>query len=255
MNGNTQGQTLYDAGFGVGSASATFQDTLSNIVNIGSERNYLTAKGEYKSGVREEKIGLGFEALGFIEEEIEDYKQVRLGKEVTQEKLAKESYEKLPESKRRAEMTSVDDPFDPSTLPEGLKGLGITKTEVPQGLGIYGPQLPTEPDKTRQEDLLSWEDYRKTERGKEFLKGFEAKKVDRRNLWNEVMGDFDMKEDFNLEELGSRYKQLKEKGAFGETQYQFGDERIGVGKLRRRGMMEEISDVESLYSFTEDFTI
>ena len=58
MNGNTQGQSLYEAGFGVGSASAEFQDTLSNIVNIGSERNYLTAKGEYKSGVIEENIGL-----------------------------------------------------------------------------------------------------------------------------------------------------------------------------------------------------
>ena len=254
MNGNTQGQTLYDAGFGVGSASAEFQDTLSNIVNIGSERNYLTAKGEYKSGVREEKIGLWSETVGLVEEELDDYKSFRLGKEATQEQLAKESYEKLPESKRRAEMTSVDDPFDPSTLSEEEKGLGITKTEVPQGLGIYGPQLPTEPDKTRQEDLLSWGDYKKTEKGKEFLKGFEAKKVDRGSVWDEVMGDFDIKEDFNLAELGSRYKQLKEKGAFGETQYQFGDERVGAEKLKRRGMMEGISDVESIYSFVQDYT-
>ena len=67
------------------------------------------------------------------------------------------------------------------------------------------------------------------------------------------MGDFDMKEDFNLEELGSRYKQLKEKGTFGETQYQFGDERVGKEQIKRKGMMLEVADVGNLFDYVSDY--
>jgi len=241
MNGNKQGKSLYQAGISTGKASAAFSDTLSQIVNIGSERNYITASGELDTQKREEGIGFASEGISLIGEEIERSKEIRTGKKATQEKFAKEAYEKRPESKRMAETTSLDADFNESDLPPELRNIGITKTgpstEYSQNTGKEGG------------DILSWDDYKETDKGKEFLKGFEAKKVSKRSLWGEVMGD-----EWGLKDVASNWGKLKESGFWGDTMYQFGDERIDESKLRRRGMFDEFTESKNMFDYIGDYT-